>query len=242
MSSPKKPEVSTVDTAAGPGHSSATTVPSHSFAVPFVEIAGRRKGTGPARASAVRGGGVRRPRVAVQQHGPADIEQAGAVRAAEAEPTGHVDVDRRDLPGRERGRRHRDGVRVVAVLEHVAGDVHRGGPGVDELDPVDRRPATGLDLVDADRRAVVRAALGGGEGLLQHAGAVRAEPEGDRGVGGTPGLLVDQRRAVREEEARLVVVAEAEAAGDIGIDRRRSRAGRCWCSQATSRCGRRRCP
>ena len=102
-------------------------------------------------AATVGGRRVRGPAVGVDQGRAVRHEHPRRVGAAEAEPARDVDVDREVAPGRDRGAggdRERAG--VVVVLQPQPRDVGRRGAVVAQLDPVDRRTAVGLDLVDLD--------------------------------------------------------------------------------------------
>ncbi len=110
---------------------------------------------GAVRAAAVGGGRVVGPGVGVDQGGAVRCEQPCGVGAAQAER--RLDVQREEGARSQRGvLGDLVGVGVVVVLDDPLGDVDRGGPGVDELDPVTGAAAARLDLVDPHRRLLLR--------------------------------------------------------------------------------------
>ncbi|CAB4690725.1 unannotated protein [freshwater metagenome] len=194
-----------------------------------------RGGEGACRAGAATVGRrrMRGPRVGVDQGGAVAGEEPDGVRAAEAEPeVGLVEHVQRTGSQRRPRRDRVEGVGVVGVLELQARQIHRRRAGVDELCPVADRVAVRLDLVEAHRRQGDGAAVGGAlrrsEGRHERAGAVGAAAVGRGGVR-RPGVGVDQRGAVRAEEACRVAATQAEdrVEGEVGAgrDRRARRDG-----------------
>ena len=118
---------------------------------------GRLEGAGSVRAAAVRRRGVGGPAVGVLERRAVWQEQAGGVCGAE--PEDRVDVERQEgACGDRRARCDGEDVGVVVVLDDPPGHVDGRRTGVDEFDPIARRTAVGLDLIDphSGRNLLVR--------------------------------------------------------------------------------------